>query len=800
MKKTVAIVLATCLMFLQVFFLSIPDGYAVDAPEVYSNEALVVDLNTGEVLYHKNTKEESVQIASLTKIMTFVLTVENIADLQTKIQVPIGTQYAIALQDGSHASLEDGYAYTALDLLYGLMLPSGCDAADTLASYISNGNYDGFVTMMNAKASELGMDSTVFCSASGLDRNGKNNLSTEQDLYKLAKYAFSLPYFQEIIGTEYYVITGTKNAHISKNTVRNTNYMMGEYNGAEYYYPYSLGGKTGNTSKAGRCLISFAQKGDLQVVAITLGVPERNDNYHFTDHKALFEYVFDHFTENITVEIGSEYKSVGIGEKIQMIPVTSEKTKITWKSSDESVAVVNEYGIVTGKKLGQAKITATTETGNQDYAHVSVGFYNGVDVKYSSGPANPNGTSDRGPIDGALLKNYGMDFAIIRAGYTAGSNSKGDPSFARNVEGALANDIHVMISFDGCAAGVSAAREEAEFLVEYLRENIPQYLERIKLPIVYNLSNCGTSNGKTLVNAVLAFQNVLKAQGFEVMAETKNNIFSAAELKILTDSGVGLYVIHRPYLPDYQTRMLATSGIEEYSADLWQYRSDAYFGEAGIARRVIMSAMYMDAFRIDTAHGVYDEIAFPEKPELTVEGRYTYTGENITAAVAGFDPETMEIAGNVEVNAGTYTVTVRPKTNWKDGSKDPVSAVWVIEKAVPEVERVHLQAMDGTPLGDISLPPNYQWANPDEKVDRDGENRFQAIYSPEDGENYLTVEVELTVEVQPNTPKPTEPTPTGSGDSIVPRGLTAYVVPAMIVMCAVGVCVVLIYRKCFKRK
>ena len=161
------------------------------------------------------------------------------------------------------------------------------------------------------------MENTIFYNASGLKENDNNSLSTTRDLYKLAKYAYNLPNFKQIIGTEFYVVKGTKDDLIVEKTVRNTNYMMGEYNGAEYFYPYSLGGKTGNISEAGRCLISFAKKGKLELVAITLGVPNQHSNYHLDDHKKLFEYGFSEYSDNITIDIGSEYKSVEIGKQIK---------------------------------------------------------------------------------------------------------------------------------------------------------------------------------------------------------------------------------------------------------------------------------------------------------------------------------------------------------------------------------------------------------------------------------------------------------------------------------------------------
>lgn len=749
MKKTRKWILTTILLVLQVFCFKMPDVYALEDSDIFSNEALVVDMETDEVLYSKNTKAESVEIASLTKIMTYILTVENIEDLNTKIIVPLGTKQDIIDQNGSNAGLEDGYEYTALDLLYGLMLPSGCDAADVLAEYISNNNYSEFVRMMNEKAVELGMNDTTFYSASGLEENGMNNVSTEQDLYKMAKYAFDMPYFREIIGTEYYEITGTMDEMTDSDTVRNTNYMMGEYNGGEYYYLYSLGGKTGNTGGAGRCLISYASKGDLDVVAITLGVPNEHDNYHLTDHIKLFTYVFDEFTDNITVDIGSEYKSVGIGEKIQITAITSEETPVIWTSSDETVATVNEYGVVAGKKLGQAKIIATTRTGNQDYAYVSVGFYNGIDVKYSAGPNDPNGILGYGPIDWKVVKNYGIDFAIIRAGYALDNTPDTDPYFVTNIKGASENDLNIMISFDGYATSKEYAEKEAEYLVNYLNETIPEYLNTIKLPIVYNLFNSSVSDIETLTNVIFAFKNKMNGYGYDVVVELGKTKLSTMDLETITNSGVDLYIIYRPYIPDFQKKMFATSGDTNYNADIWQYRTDAYFGDIGIGKKITMSVMYMDYRTMDTAHEKHEDELYSEKPTIRVDRTYVYTGADIVADVVGFDAKTMEIKGNVARKAGVYTITVRPKIKWKNGSTDAVSVTWEIKKAAPTFGKPVLKAEHGTVLKDISLPHNFFWQNEEAIVERDKENKFKALYIPNDTENYYSVEVELSVEVLP---------------------------------------------------
>lgn len=583
------------LLFINMFLTLNHSAFAIEKEDIFSNNALLINMDTDEILFEKSTNEESVPIASLTKVMTYVLAVENISDLDSKIIVPEGTKQEIIEKNGSNAGLEDGYEYTALDLLYGLMLPSGCDAADVLAKYISNNNYDIFVEMMNKKAIELGMKNTVFYNASGLKENGNNSLSTTDDLYKLAKYAYDLPYFKQIIGTELYTIIGNKDDLVIEKTVRNTNYMMGEYNGAEYYYPYSLGGKTGNLGDAGRCLISFAKKGNLELVAITLGVPKEHSNYHLTDHTKLFEYGFIEFSKNITIDIGTEYRSLEVGEKIKIIPTTSKNTKVTWTSSNEEIATVNRNGVVTGKKLGRVKITATTSTGNIDYTYVSVGFYNGVDVKYSSGPSDSNGILGYGELDWSIIKNSGIDYAIIRAGYALNNKPDYDPYFVKNIKGAVENDIKIFLSFDGYATKEEHAIEEANYLIEYLNSNIPEYINNIEISIVYNLFTSPQADVEILKNIIFAFEKRMKQVGYNTIVELGKTKLSTMDLKNIFESDIGMYVIWRPSVPNFGIQMNVVNEEEQYNSDLWTYRTDAYFGEKGINKKIVMSVMYMDS-------------------------------------------------------------------------------------------------------------------------------------------------------------------------------------------------------------
>ena len=136
------IIFAICFSYINVF--------AISSDDIHSREALLVNMNNDEVLFEKNTSDDAVPIASLTKLMTYAVVLDNVSDLEnTKVIVPDGLVQEMKNKGASRADLIDGYEYTILDLLYGMMLPSGCDAAETLARYIGNGDSSIFVEMMN---------------------------------------------------------------------------------------------------------------------------------------------------------------------------------------------------------------------------------------------------------------------------------------------------------------------------------------------------------------------------------------------------------------------------------------------------------------------------------------------------------------------------------------------------------------------------------------------------------------------------------------------------------------------------
>ena len=264
------------LLFLLCINICIPK---VQASVSSASEYVLMDMDSGRVLASKN-KDSPRLIASITKIMTAVIAIEN-KDLNEV--VTIGDE--VLKMYGTNIYIEPNEQMTLRDLLYGLMLRSGNDAAVAIANYVSDSEED-FVYLMNKKAKELGMNNTEFKNPHGLDEETQN-YSTAYDMAKLMKYANTLVEFVEISGTNKW---STK-SNIKSYVWYNRNKLLNDYK-------YLTGGKTGYTPKAGKTLVTTASKDNLNLVAVSL-----NDSNHYETHKELYEYIF------------SKYKSVKLIDK-----------------------------------------------------------------------------------------------------------------------------------------------------------------------------------------------------------------------------------------------------------------------------------------------------------------------------------------------------------------------------------------------------------------------------------------------------------------------------------------------------
>lgn len=237
---------------------------------ISARSAIMIDSDNNRILYSKNINEKR-SVASISKIMTAVLAIES---GKLDEYVIIGDE--IDKSYGSGIYIKKGEKIKLKDLVYGLMLRSGNDAANAIAYFVGK---DKFVEMMNKKAQEIGMKNTTFNNPSGLDEE-EGNYSTAYDMAILTSYAMKLMDFQEIVGSKNYYLKTNKNTYywINKNKLLFT-------------YNYTTGGKTGFTVKARRTLVTTASKDNLNLVVVTL-----NDGNDFKDHRDLFEYGFNNYT------------------------------------------------------------------------------------------------------------------------------------------------------------------------------------------------------------------------------------------------------------------------------------------------------------------------------------------------------------------------------------------------------------------------------------------------------------------------------------------------------------------------
>ncbi|MBR1377433.1 MAG: D-alanyl-D-alanine carboxypeptidase [Bacilli bacterium] len=238
---------------------------------IYASSMIGYDMDTKQILYGDNIHETR-SVASISKIMTAILACESGKLDNTVI---IGDEINKAYGSGIYIRI--GEEMTLRDLVYGLMLRSGNDAAFSIAKYVG-GTVDNFVAMMNDKAKELGMNDSTFNNPNGLDDKG-GNLSSTYDMAILTSYAMK--------NEDYKTITGTK-----KHTVKtNMNYYSWtNKNKLLFSYKYTTGGKTGFTKIAKRTLVTTASNNNMNIVIVTL-----NDGNDFNDHKNLYERLFNEY-------------------------------------------------------------------------------------------------------------------------------------------------------------------------------------------------------------------------------------------------------------------------------------------------------------------------------------------------------------------------------------------------------------------------------------------------------------------------------------------------------------------------
>ena len=271
-----------------------PAAYA-ETPCPSARSAIVMT-SKGRIMYEKNADAQAL-IASTTKLMTAIVTLEN-----AKLNELVDITYECCNIEGSSMYLKAGERYTVKELLLGLLLVSGNDAAQALALHVA-GSVENFTKLMNAKAAELGMEDSSFENPHGLDAPG--HYSTARDMAKLMCCCMENESFRQLCATKSCLIKGQ--------TLINHNKLLD-------MCPDCIGGKTGYTQAAGRCLVSCCERNGLRLICVTLSAPD-----DWNDHIRLYDWAYSQFELRDAVEGQSFQVPVisGCEKSVRLLPESS---------------------------------------------------------------------------------------------------------------------------------------------------------------------------------------------------------------------------------------------------------------------------------------------------------------------------------------------------------------------------------------------------------------------------------------------------------------------------------------------
>lgn len=287
-----------------------------EEPIINARYAIIYDRNTKQVMWGKK-ENEKVPMASTTKIMTAIVVLEN---SNLKDEVTISKKAAGV--GGSRLKISSGDKITVKDLLYGLMLRSGNDAAVALAEYVG-GSVEGFSVLMNNKAKELGLKNTNFVTPHGLDN--ENHYTTAYELAYLTDYALNNETFSKIVNTKSITIIINGNPR----NIYNTNELLGNLNGVN-------GVKTGFTNGAGRCLVTSCTRNNNQIIIVVLGCDTKKQRT--SDSTKLIEYAFKNFTRiNLEEKIKNEFENWKQINRKRIYINKAKQTQVELKLSDIEV-------------------------------------------------------------------------------------------------------------------------------------------------------------------------------------------------------------------------------------------------------------------------------------------------------------------------------------------------------------------------------------------------------------------------------------------------------------------------------
>ncbi|MCR4601812.1 MAG: D-alanyl-D-alanine carboxypeptidase, partial [Clostridia bacterium] len=377
---------------------SIP-AQAASAPELYGDAAVLINADTGEILYDKNRMRQMYP-ASTTKIMTVMLALENL-DLDSKITVSADAE----AQDGSELGLVAGEQITVKDAVYGTMLLSANDAAWALAEAVS-GDVQSFAKLMNEKAADLGCLNTYFVTPNGLPND--SHVTSPMDMAKIAQAAMKEDTFREVVGTYQYTVSATNKS--APRPVTNTNRLLFDLStvnvyGAERTFKYEgcTGVKTGHTNAAGYCLVASAERDGANLIGVIFHSTEAQI---YPDMIKLLDFGFTGYAPKTIVKAGDvvgtakvKYGSPG------SVDVATEEDVVAMVEADAE-----------GNPAGNLKGYSYTLNINEINAPVTKGTVAGTLTLY-------NGTDELGSFD--LVATENVEMSAFHSLFKSGSWAKG---------------------------------------------------------------------------------------------------------------------------------------------------------------------------------------------------------------------------------------------------------------------------------------------------------------------------------------------------------------------------------------
>ena len=328
MKKILTIIITFVLFTLKTNALEL---------NITSKTAILYNLDNETVLYEKNA-DEKVSIASLTKIMTALIALENIKDLDEQIIMTQEDFDGLIEANLVTAGFTKGQIVTYKDLLYGLLLPSGAEAAKALARNIA-GSEEKFIQKMNDKVKQLGLKTTHFSTVIGLD--DENNYSTAREISIIFKEALKNKYFKEIIQTDKYQSSD------GKVTLKST--IQSNAQRFNIDVSYILGGKTGTTTGAGLCLATIAKANNINYMLVTTGATyDKKAPHHIEDAKIIYDYFINNYNNQEIVNKNKSFKTI-------KTKYTKKETLKLYPSKSLTLYLPNNYNQKDVKLIYQGK-------------------------------------------------------------------------------------------------------------------------------------------------------------------------------------------------------------------------------------------------------------------------------------------------------------------------------------------------------------------------------------------------------------------------------------------------------------